>query len=109
MLSRRSGCTSLQPKIPKTEFENISSKMDEDSKRKLAELYECDENYIDNHDQHYLLKSKNELKYTDEQIREEDKMKIFDEKTKTLLGLITEAVEKHYDSTERVRYLGSSI
>ena len=38
----------------------------------------------------------------------EDKLKIFDEKTKTLLGLITEAVEKHFDSTERIRYLSSS-
>jgi len=109
MLSRRSGCTSLQPKIPKTEFENISSKMDEESKRKLAELYECDENYIDNHDQHYLLKIKNEFNYTDEQITEEDEKKIFDEKTEKLLGIITEVVEKHFDSTERVRYLSSSI
>jgi len=109
MLSRRSGCTSLQPKIPKTEFENILSKMDEESKRKLGELYECDENYIDNHDQHYLLKSKNEFNYTDEQITEEDEKKIFDEKTEKLLELITEAVEKHFNSTERVRYFSSSI
>ena len=109
MLSRRSGCTSLQPKILKTEFENISSKMDEESKRKLAELYECDENYIDNDDQHYLLKSKNELQYDGEQITKEDEKKIFDEKTEKLLGLITEAVEKHFDSIERVRYLSSSI
>ena len=105
MLSHRSGCTSLHPKIPKNDFEKIYSKMDE--KELFDEIYSCDENYIDN--PYYLLKSKNELKYEGEHITEEDKIKIFDEKTEKLLRLITEALEKHFDSTEMDQYLSSSI
>ena len=100
MLSHRSGSTSLQPKIHKTDFEKIYSKMDK--KELFNELYECDKNYIDN--QYYLLKSKNELKYEGMQIKK---------KTKELLESISKAVEnlyseKTFDSNQRDNYLSSS-
>ena len=100
MLSHRSGSTSLQPKIPKSDFEKIYSKMDK--KELFNELYECDKNYIDN--QYFLLKSEHELKNKEEQIKE---------KTKELLESISNAVEqvyceKHFDSSQRDNYLSSS-
>ena len=109
MLSHRSGCTALQPKISKKDFETIDKKINK--KELFGELYECDENYIDN--QYYLLKSKTELKYVGEHITEEEKIKIFDEKTEELLKLISETVEilvneKYFDSTKRDHYLSSS-
>ena len=100
MLSHRSGSTSLQPKIPKSDFEKIYSKMDK--KELFNELYECDKNYIDN--QYYLMKSEDGLKYKTEQIKK---------KTKELLESISNAVEKLYsekrfDSNQRDNYLSSS-
>ena len=100
MLSHRSGSTSLKPKIPKSDFEKIYSKMDK--KELFDEFYECDENYIDN--QYYLLKSKNELKYKGEQINK---------KTEELLESISNAIEqlyceKRFDSSQRDNYLSSS-
>ena len=100
MLSHRSGCTALQPKISKKDFETIDKKINK--KELFGELYECDENYIDN--QYYLLKSKNELKYKGEQINK---------KTEELLESISNAVEKLYseksfDSNQRDNYLSSS-
>ena len=100
MLSHRSGCTALQPKIPKSDFEKIYSKLDK--KELFDEFYECDENYIDN--QYYLLKSEDGLKNKTEQIKK---------KTKELLESISNAVEKLYsekrfDSNQRDNYLSSS-
>ena len=61
-------------------------------------LYECNKNYIDN--QYYLLKSKNELKCKEEQIKE-------------LLDSLLKAVEKLYSEktfnlNRRDHYLSSS-
>ena len=109
MLSHRSGCTALQPNISKKDFETIHKNINK--KELFGELYEYDKNYKDN--QYYLLKSKNELKYVGEHITEEEKIKIFDEKTEELLKSISEAVEilvneKDFDSTKRDHYLSSS-
>ena len=61
----------------------------------------------------YLLKNKNELKYNGDQIPEQEKMKMFNEKTIELLKSISEAVrtlykERSFDSDKRDRYLSSS-
>jgi len=106
-LSHRSGSTALQPKIPKRDYDKIYAKID--TKDLLKELYECDENYID--DELYLLRNKYELKY--EQKTEKEKMKIFNTKTNELLKLISTAVEKLYeersfDLKKRDVYLSSS-
>ena len=109
MLSHRSGCTALQPNISKKDFETIYKNINK--KELFGELYEYDKNYIDN--QFYSLKSKNELKYVGEHITEEEKNKIYDEKTEELLKSISETVEmlvneKDFDSTKRDHYLSSS-
>ena len=109
MLSHRSGCTALQPNISKKDFETIYKNINK--KGLFGELYDYDKNYVDN--QYYLLKSKNELKYVGEHITEEEKIKIFDDKTEELLKSISETVEilvneKDFDSTKRDHYLSSS-
>ena len=109
MLSHRSGSTALQPSISKNDFDKIYSKMKK--KELFGELYKCDKNFIDN--QFYLLKSKNELKYEGEEITEEEKMKIFDNKIEELFKTIAEAVEilfneRDFDSNKRDHYLSSS-
>ena len=53
------------------------------------------------------------MKYVGEHITEEEKIKIFDDKTEELLKSISEAVEilvneKDFDSTKRDNYLSSS-
>ena len=100
MLSHRSGCTSLQPKIPKTDFEKIYSRIDK--KELFDEFYECDKNYIEN--QYYLLKSTNELKYKGDQTKKQ---------SNELLDSLLKAVEKLYSEktlnlNRRDHYLSSS-
>ena len=108
-MSHRSGSRALQPKIPKTDFKEIRSKIDK--KELLDELYECDENYIDG--KLCILKNKNVLKYDKVQITQEEKTEIFDKKTDELLQLISTAVETLYvkqsfDLDKRDHYLSSS-
>ena len=108
-MSHRSGSRALQPKIPKTDFKEIRSKIDK--KELLDELYECDENYIDG--KLCILKNKNVLKYDKVQITQEEKTEIFDKKTDELLQLISTAVEilykkRSFDLDKRNHYLSSS-
>ena len=55
LLSHRSGSKNLQPKIPKTDFEIMLNKNNEENKELLNKFYQLDLNYIEN--PIYLFKS----------------------------------------------------